>query len=66
MVLWSCRWNCNPVVAGLIPGFSNLSDETINLGPHLHMTLAVGGMLNPKSTKKKDEILPGVVISPSE
>ena len=34
-----------PGVQSLIPT-SSLSDETLSHGPHLHMTLAVGGMLN--------------------
>ena len=34
---------CNPGETGLIPGFTSLSDET--LVAHLHMTLAVCGIL---------------------
>ena len=30
---WLCHSHCDPGVAGSIPGFSSLSDETINRGP---------------------------------
>ena len=33
MVQWLFRSHCKPSVAGSIPGFSGLSDETINRGP---------------------------------
>ena len=35
-----------PGVQSLIPGYSSLLDETLESWPCLHMTLAVGGMLN--------------------
>ena len=33
VVQWLCHSPCKPGVAGSIPGFSSLSDGTINRGP---------------------------------
>ena len=44
---WGQRVNVScELSAHLIYHFSSLSDETSSRGPHLHMTLALGGMLN--------------------
>ena len=51
MAQWLCDSCCNPEVAGSIPGFFSLSDEKYKPRSRLHMTLAVGGTLNPKSIK---------------
>ena len=44
-----CHSPCKQGLAGSIPGSSNLSDETLDfkLRSRLHITLAVGGTLNP-------------------
>ena len=44
-----------PGVPSLIPGTSSLSDETLSCSSCLHMTLAVGGMLNANSLFEKKE-----------
>ena len=46
MVQWKNLSRCKPGLAGMIPGFTSLSDENLSCGPCHHMTLAVGGMLN--------------------
>ena len=42
---WLCHSPCKPGVADSIPGFSGPTDGTIN-----HMTLAIGGTLNPNQS----------------
>ena len=49
VVYWINLLPCNPGVAGSIPGFTSLSDES-KPWPLLHMTLAVGGTLNTNTT----------------
>ena len=51
MVQWISYLPCKPGVAGSIPGFISLLDETFKPWPRLHMTLAVGGRLNTNTTK---------------
>ena len=48
---WLFNEPCKPGIAGLIPGFLSLSDETIN-SSRFHMTLAVGWASNLKSTNQ--------------
>ena len=47
-----CHSTCKAWVEGWITVFSSLLDETHKLRSRLHMTLAVGGTLNPKSNKQ--------------
>ena len=44
---WLCHLPCKPWVEGSIPALYSLLEETC-----FHMTLAVGGTLNPKSNKQ--------------
>ena len=54
---WLCHWPCKPGAAGSMRSFSSLSDETINRDPVSMCTLiAVGGMLNPKSTNQPTNV----------
>ena len=54
VVKWINRLPCKPGLAGSIPGFTSLSDETLNRGPiSIIMTLAVGGTLNTNTITTK-------------
>ena len=43
---WINHLPCKSEIAGSIPGFTSLSDETLSCGPRLYMTFTVGGILN--------------------
>ena len=53
MVKWLNRLPCKPGVAGSIPGFISLSDET-KPWPRLHMTLHVCGTFKHKHNINKN------------
>ena len=51
---WLRHLPCKPRVAGSTPGFSSPSDLDYKPRPRLHMTLVVGGTLNPNQSKFHD------------